>query len=237
MTTDDASDRPDVADTAELAHDLIAADDPDAGLTQVCLSCCGSIPSCDHAGITVLRDDRLQTQGATDPVVQSLDATQYDCGHGPCVEAARANRIVGSRDLYAEDRWPVFTPAARGLGIASVVAFPLTLGDQCLGALICYSGQVGAFGPEDHEIGRLLAERAAIVLAGTTRLWEAQRTIDQLTEAVESRQMIGQAIGLLMGRYGIGSDESFDRLRRASQQQNRKLREIAQQIVQGADPG
>jgi len=237
MTTDDAIDRHDVADTAELAQDLIEAEDPETGLKRLCLSCCGSIPACDHAGVTILHDDRLQTEGATDPVVQSLDATQYEYGHGPCVDASRENRIVGSRDLYTEDRWPEFTRAARGLGIASVVAFPLALGEQTLGALVCYSGQLGAFGPEDHEIGQLLAERAAIVLAGTAQLWEAQRTIDQLTAAVESRQVIGQAIGLLMGRYGIGSDEAFDRLRRTSQQQNRKLREIASQIVQGADAG
>ncbi len=132
----------------------------------------------------------------------------------------------------AVEDYPEFARAARAHGVGSVLSLPLVAGDVGLGALNLYAPAGMAFSTEDEAVGLELAAAAAIVLANASAYWGASLLGEQLTEAMRSRAVIEQAKGMLMARSPeLSPDDAFDLLRRASQRENVKLREIAQRIV------
>jgi GAF domain-containing protein len=182
--------------------------------------------SCDHVGISVVERDRIRTPVATNEVLRELDEAQYALGQGPCREAIREHATVVVHDLESDPRWPEWGRAmVDALGIRSSLSFRLfTRPDRTWGALNVYSTKPDAFSDEDVHQGQTIAAMAAVALA---------RSIndEQLAAALESRTVIGQAIGMLMERYGLDEDRAFDVLRRLSSQENIKLRDLAAQVV------
>lgn len=188
----------------------------------------------DHAAITTLKDGSPHTTAATDPLVESIDQAQYLADAGPCLDSFRHRRIYRIDRTGADDRWPEFSRAAAEAGILSTLALPLVVADEGVGALNLYSERPAAFAEVDHRRGERLAEPAAIVLTNARLLWEARHLAEGLEQALDSRATIEQAKGILMGRHGVDPDAAFDLLRRRSQHENRKLRDIAAEVLQGA---
>lgn len=182
--------------------------------------------ACDHVGISLVERDRISTPVATDDRLRELDEAQYELGEGPCRAAILDHETVLVDDLATDPRWPSWGRAmVEELGIRSSLSFRLfTRPDRTWGALNVYSTTPGAFTDEDVEQGRTIAAMAAVALA---------RSIndEQLVQAIASRTVIGQAVGMLMERYGLDEDRAFDVLRRLSSQQNVKLRDLAAQVV------
>lgn len=182
--------------------------------------------ACDHVGISLVERDRIRTPVATSEQLRELDEAQYEMGEGPCREAIREHATVVVHDLATDPRWPSWGRAmVDQLGIRSSVSFRLfTRPDRTWGALNVYATQPGAFTDEDVLQGQTIAALAAVALA---------RSIndDQLARAIESRTVIGQAVGMLMERYRLDEDRAFDVLRRLSSQDNVKLRDLAAQVV------
>ena len=193
------------------------------------------MPGCHHAGVTVLRRGRPETPAATDEVSAELDRIQYETGEGPCLSAIVERPIYRTGDLSAETRWPRFAgAAAERTGVLSVLAYRLFTEGDTFGALNLYSRERDAFDDEAEALGTILAAHAALVFARTR---ERER-IAGLEQAVTSNRSIGMAIGILMAIRRIGQDEAFDLLRMVSQRTNRKLREIADEVVHtGQLPG
>jgi hypothetical protein len=189
------------------------------------------VPGCHHAGVTVLRRGRPRTSAATDDVYAAIDLIQYETGEGPCLSAIVEQPAYRTGDLAAETRWPGFAgPAVERTGVRSVLAYRLS----SEGALTLYSRERDAFDDEAEAIGTILAAHAALALA---RAREREQ-ISGLEQAVASNRSIGMAIGILMAIYRVGQDEAFDLLRTVSQRTNRKLREIADEVVHtGQLPG
>jgi ANTAR domain/GAF domain len=186
------------------------------------------VPGCHHAGITVLRRGRPETPAATDDVSAEVDRVQYETGEGPCLSAILEQDTYRTGDLAAESRWPRFSgPAVERTGVRSVLAYRLFTEADTLGALNLYSRERDAFDDEAEAIGTILAAHAALGLA---RAREREQ-ITGLEHAVASNRSIGMAIGILMAIRRVGQDEAFDLLRRVSQRTNRKLREIADEVV------
>jgi GAF domain-containing protein len=186
------------------------------------------VPGCHHAGVTVLRRGRPETPAATDDVSCAVDRVQYEAGEGPCLSAILEQPTYRTGDLAAEARWPRFSqPAVERTGVRSVLAYRLFTEADTLGALNLYSRERDAFDDEAEAIGTILAAHAALALA---RAREREQ-ITGLEQAVASNRSIGMAIGILMAIRRIGQDEAFDLLRRVSQRTNRKLREIADEVV------
>ncbi len=131
--------------------------------------------------------------------------------------------------------WPDFSKRASQAGVQSVWSLPLNLRDRTTGALNLYSTTRRSWHDPAAGAARGLARQAAVVLANATTLMTAQLTNQHLQQAVESRDLIGQAKGILMARQSISADEAFDILRRASQRANRKLRDIAADLVVRTD--
>jgi GAF domain-containing protein len=187
-----------------------------------------SLPEFGHVSISVRhRDGTLETMAGTDQLVWELDTVQYELGDGPCVQAIEDEPVVIVRHLRHEQRWPCYVAAAAAKGVRSQVAVRLFSNGRHLGGLNLYSTEHDDIDEGCVETARLFATHAAIMLG------HAEQE-DQLNQALQSRKVIGQAIGILMERYRIDADRAFQFLMRASHTSNIKLRDVAEEVVTSA---
>jgi GAF domain-containing protein len=178
-----------------------------------------------EAGLLLLEEGTLVSSAATTPASHELDELQGKLDDGPCLQAARGQETVALQDTADDDRWPEFCDAARGLSVRSMLCVPLWIDERCLGTLSLYAGRAGAFPSRDQAVAELCAMLAAAALA------EARRT-EQLRRALEHRDVIGQAKGILMERHKITGDQAFELLSQVSQRRNRKLTVVASHLIE-----
>lgn len=185
------------------------------------------IPACDHAGITLVTGKSISAGAASDGVVARADEIQHDLGQGPCVDVARwENRYLYAADLKIETRWPQWSRQVRDeLGVQSLLSMLLFTHERSFGAMNLYSGRPQAFSADDFAIAETLAAHLAVAVS------DGKEIHDRGT-SMASRTVIGQAEGILMERYKIGPTEAFAFLRRASQDTNRKLVQLAGELVE-----
>jgi GAF domain-containing protein len=190
-----------------------------------------ALPRVRDAGLILLVRGQLVPQAVTGRAPQQLDLLQQQTGQGPCIEAARQQAVIRIDDIRADTRWPVFCARAAELGVGSQLCLPLWAGERRLGTLSLYAESPAAFTRHDERITTVFAALAATALA------EAQRA-EQMRTAVASRDLIGQAKGILMERHRITADEAFALLAQVSQDGNVKLSEVAARLVEtGQLPG
>ncbi|WP_420451806.1 GAF and ANTAR domain-containing protein [Ilumatobacter sp.] len=202
-----------------------------ATLTRVSELAVESVLPARFAGITMIVDDRVTTQAFTDPTSPEIDQSQYDSGRGPCIEAFREASAILVESLSSDVRWPEFAQAASAHGVRSTLSLPVMSGDSAVGALNLYSDQEGAFGATDVETGSLFAAQAGVVLSNAQAYWGARLHSEQLRSALESREPIDIAKGIIMNTMGCSPDRAFEILVTQSQQENRKVRDIAMEMV------
>ncbi len=224
------------AEFFRLAESLLGADTVHGVLQRVVQAAGVAVPGADLVSVTLRADNRYYTPVQTDELATELDEVQYRLGEGPCVESTRTPGLglTFSADLGAGREYPRFGPAAARLGVHSVLAvglFPLVGSVPRTGALNLYSFDVGGIDELDRDLAVILAAHASTALAATLASTAAELETAQLRQALSSRDVIGQAKGILMERRGISSDEAFDALRRASQRLNVKLTRVAQTLV------
>jgi GAF domain-containing protein len=167
--------------------------------------------------------------------VLRVDRHQESAGEGPCMETLVTGEPRRSPQLQADERWPTFRPAAVREGVVSCLSLPLVIGNHgTAGALNLYS-QKQPFEQLDEDIGRRFVTPASVAVANAWAYARAQQVIEQLQEALRSRDVIGQAKGIIQARERIGADEAFERLRTISQNRNVKLRDLARAVVESPD--
>ncbi|WP_370252967.1 GAF and ANTAR domain-containing protein [Streptomyces sp. V4I8] len=214
---------------AAMARDLLAQESVDATLNRITRSATELVEGCDAAGILVLRGKEVQTLAPTHELVIESDQLQERLSEGPCFDAARTKegeRVFRIPDFTGQQlRWPSYAPQAHQLGVGSMMGFLLYTEDEELGALNIYSRKPGAFTEASELAGWLLASHAAVAFSSA-------RTHAQMERAVATRHMIGEAMGILMGSHGLTEEQAFDTLRRYSQENNVKLREVARLICE-----
>ena len=216
------------AQFAGVARALAAEQTVEATLGRLVEVAVAIIPGCHHAGVTVVRRGRPETPAATDPVPAAVDAVQYETGQGPCLSAITEHAVFRSGDLEYDPRWPAFGgPAVERTGVHSVLAFRLFTEEDTLGALNLYSRERDAFDDATVPVGTILAAHAALAFARA----KEREQISGLEHALGSNRTIAMAIGILMATRGIDETEAFDLLRVTSQRSNRRLREIADEVV------
>jgi GAF domain-containing protein len=167
----------------------------------------------------------------TDEVVPDIDAAQYETGSGPCLDAFRHQQVFRIDDTEKDIQWPSFSESAAAHGLRSTLSVPLVARHEGVGALNFYAREPAGFSDGDVETGLQFATQAAIVLANSQAYWDAHQLGQDMAQAMKSRATIEQAKGILMGAQRCTPDEAFQILVRASQRENRKLREIAEEIV------
>ncbi len=177
-------------------------------------------PAASDAGLILLIGGKLVPQATTGHTPLALDLRQQETGEGPCVETARTQTLTHVADTKTDPRWPQFCAEAQARDVRSLLCAPLWVNVECLGTLTLYSRQPAVFSDQDMKLIELFAALAALALA------DAQRT-EQLRQAVTSRDLIGQAKGILMERYQVDSEAAFAVLVRTSQSQNLKLTAVA----------
>jgi GAF domain-containing protein len=194
-----------------------------------------AIPGADLTGLTLLtKEGRPTTAVCTDPETAALDQIQYDVGDGPCLTAFREMRVISVPKMEAETRWPAMAARASDKGVHSSLSAPLIVADSGIGALNFYARSENAFREGDADTAQTFALHAAVVLANAQAYWSAYELSQQLEQAMVSRAEIEQAKGVIIEQSGVSSDEAFELLKRASQRENRKLREVATEIVKRA---
>lgn len=196
-----------------------------------------AVPGADLVSITLRSPAGYTTPVETDALATRLDEIQYRLDEGPCVEATRTAGLglTFSADLGRHGEYPRFGREAARLGVHSVLAvglFPHGGDAPRMGALNIYSHEVGGLDELDRDIALVLAAHAATALAATTVCSAAELELAQLRQALDSRDVIGQAKGILMERRRISADEAFDVLRAASQSLNVKLTQVAATLVE-----
>lgn len=223
---------------AEFSRRLLTAGTVADALTHVAWAAAEIVPDADVVSVTLRsRDGRMHTPVETDPLGTELDALQDRYQEGPCLDAARSPGPAyrHSGDLANDPEWPLFGPAAVELGFRSVLStalLPEGRPAEMTGALNIFSRAPGTLGSEaDRDRALLLATHAALAVSVTeaVRLSDLRET--QLRQAIDSRDIIGQAKGILMHRRGISADEAYDLLRRTSQDLNIKLAELARTVT------
>lgn len=190
-----------------------------------------AVPAAAYTGAALLVEDRLTTAICSDPDVPEIDQAQYDTGNGPCLDAFRHGRVYGIPSTWRDERWREFSQAALAHGIGSTLSLPLVIGEHHIGALNFYSEQENAFAESDQRSAELFAAQAAAMLANAQLYADARTLSEHLSEAMRSRAVIEQAKGILIAQSGVDADAAFQLLKRASQRENRKLRDIAQALV------
>ncbi|AXK34070.1 ANTAR domain-containing protein [Streptomyces armeniacus] len=180
----------------------------------------------DHAGVTVQRrGKRLESPAYSDPRVLEIDRAQFEENQGPSLENVTDEPVLIVPDMLAEQRWPRFARRTAKLGVRSMVTCQL-LGERgTLGSLNLYAETPGAFDESAIHAAVIYSAHAALAMSQAA-------LVDSLSAAIESRQTIGEATGLLMERYGVTSPQAFQMLVQASQHMNVKLRHIAAMVVE-----
>lgn len=184
-------------------------------------------------GITLHRDGEPLTVVSSDGRAALLDERQYEFSEGPCLHSMRTGQPVSVSDVSTELRWSHYIAAAREEGLRSSYTLPLTVHGVTLGAMNMYAFNVAsAFDSAQQHACSVFAAQAAGALQLATRNARNNQLLEQLEEALASRTVIDQALGILMGRHSFGADNAFKLLRTQSQNSQRKLRDVAAQLVE-----
>jgi transcriptional regulator with GAF, ATPase, and Fis domain len=221
------------ASVTELQNVLLGTESIEKFVHELTVQAARLIADSLSCGITISRTGRLSTVACSDDLASSVNDLQYQVGEGPCLAAVRQACAVRADDLAAETRWPRFAPAAAARGVRSALSLPLIANDETVGALNLYALTCAAFGAAETRRAETFAENAAGALALGLRLVSYAALTDQLRASLASRAAIDQAVGIIMGRERCSQDKAFARLRAASQNRNVKLRQVAEEIVQG----
>ncbi len=209
-----------------LAQSLAVAPDEDARLKVAVEAAVDLVSRCDHAGITINDEGTLVTRASSDDLVSKANRLQTELGEGPCLDVRRDQNTLVSPALALERRWPVWAPRVHAeLGVDSMMSLLVYTDEHSFGALSLYCQDGCRFDADDVAVAQALAGHLSVIMA-------AEKQIDQLGLALHNRNIIGQAQGLLMGRYDLTADQAFDYLRRVSSTTNRKVVVVAAEIAQ-----
>ena len=192
-----------------------------------------AISACAAVSVTVVDDSgQYLTAASTSAAADRIDALQYELREGPCVDALRTGRIHHLRDLDDPERWPEFRARARAHGFGTVLSVPLIAAGTPVGALNVFADGPNGLQEPDLYLAERIAAPAAATLGNARAYRRAVRLGEQLQEALGSRAVIEQAKGVLMARQRVDADEAFALLRHISQQTNRKLRDVALELIE-----
>jgi transcriptional regulator with GAF, ATPase, and Fis domain len=201
--------------------------DLDTALEELTAGAVDAMLGARYAGITLAsRDGKVTSPSSTDRYPVLLDEIQQRHQQGPCLSAPWEHHIIRIDDMTLEKRWPLYTRhALRETPIRSMIAFQLFADHNHMGALNFYAEAPRAFDEDATETGYILASHTAVA-------WSMVRRDEQFRSALASRDIIGQAKGMIMERFKIDALQAFELLKRLSQSSNTPLTAVARQLVE-----
>ena len=218
---------------------VLSAETIDTTIELVTTLAAASIPGSSGAGVTLIDARGKRSMAASNPLVEQADALQYQFDSGPCLTAWRDQVTVRVDDTDAETRWPQWTAAVAELDVRAVLSVPLSSSpvEPAIGAIKVYSSQPAAYDARAEQLLELFARQAAILLSNTQALADARRLSAQLTQALNNRDLIGQAKGVLIAQGAADDQAAFQMLVSASQRSNTRLHDLARQLVASTHAG
>lgn len=215
---------------AQVARTLLSERDLDTILRKIVAVAVEEIDACESAGIELIEKRVIRLFAASSEVAHRISEAQNEVGEGPCLSAIEEHATFRTDDLERDDRWPAFAARVRtDTDVRSILGFRLFAEEDTMGALNLYSSRPNAFDAQALATGSILAAHAAIAMS-----WARER--EYMQAAIDNRDVIGQAKGLLMARRNITGDAAFELLRQASQRLNVKLQSVAEQVIHQTDP-
>jgi GAF domain-containing protein len=211
---------------SRLARDLQHESGAQAVMDRIVATAAAMVPGAQEATISLVHGRRrVVTAAATSPRARRLDECQQATGQGPCMDAMYEQQTLRVDDLAGEhERWPDLARGAGQADIRSLLCFQLFVHGSHLGGLNLMSAEPGAFSDASEEIGLLFASHAAVAVADAHQ-------IEDLFRALATRDVIGQAKGVLMERFKINASQAFALLAKASQDTNRRVHEVAEELT------
>jgi GAF domain-containing protein len=184
------------------------------------------------AGVSLGEADHVRFVTGVDEAVVRVEEVQETAQEGPCTEAYRHGKVVTVPDLReVTGKWDNYRPAALDNGFLAVAALPMMVDSRAIGALNLYNHQVRQWSDDDLAAARVLADMATSYIINASELEQAQRTTEQLQEALDSRLVIEQAKGILAADGRLGIDQAYQVLRRHARSHNASLRSVADAVV------
>jgi GAF domain-containing protein len=198
-----------------------------------------AIPGADGVGVALFRSGRpgdvVASSSSGAALAAQCDRIQYvTLQEGPAFTAVRERTAVQSGSLGGDKRWPRFGPRVGRLGVHSVLALPLVVADQVVGAISVYAHGKDAFDSHSADLAELFTTPAAVAVHNAQVLAHAQVLTERLQAALLTRPVVDQAVGLIRGRTGLSAEDALEHLRAISQSEQRKLVEVAQSLVDEA---
>jgi GAF domain-containing protein len=184
-------------------------------------------------GVTVIRNGQAATVASSDERTKSLDEIQYANGEGPCLHAARTGDPVTMLDVDSDTRWPAYRLRAKQRGLRSSLSIPLSMGPDATGALNLYVFELHDFGDEERAALSQFCDEASRAISLALRHDQVTQENDHLHNAMASRRVIDQAIGIIMAQNRCSADDAFHILRRASMNRNAKVQQLAVDMIRG----
>ena len=215
----------------EVARSLATHEGEQATLTKIVHLAVEHLEACDFAGISLIEGRKITSPASTNDLPRIVDSIQSEVHEGPCLDAIKKHEVFQTGDLAGEERWPRFaTRAHEETGVRSILSLRLFVEEDTMGALNLYSTKQDAFDDTDVALASVFAAHAAVAMS-------AARREENLERRADSRDLIGQAKGILMARSNLDDEQAFQLLRRASQRLNLKLTKVAEQVVDRTSAG
>ena len=235
-----SGDRRALGDLQSRLHELhFGSNRLDHFLEQVTVLGADLVDGDTSGGLTVIGQGQAATVASSDERTKTLDEIQYADGEGPCLHAARTGEPVTMLDVHTDSRWPMYQQQAKEQGLRSSLSVPLSVGAETTGALNLYVFELHDFGAEERAALSQFCDEASRAISLALRHDRVTQENDHLHNAMASRRVIDQAIGIIMAQNRSSADDAFDVLRRASMNRNIKIQQLAGDMIRavtGADP-
>jgi GAF domain-containing protein len=206
----------------------------DEGLKEI-VRTTHSIFDVDGAGLMLTDSEQhLRNVASSDSRLDRLEELQLQHDEGPCITAFEDKQLVCAEDLDEEKRWPTFSRAAVEQGVRAVLASPIPYNRDAIGVVAVLSGKRHPWTPEGELALMAFTDLAALLIATMMHRERQSELATQLQGALDSRAIIEQAKGVLIGREGLSSRSAYERLRQQARTERRKLVDVAADTVRGA---
>lgn len=218
---------------AELSKIMLGDQPLNATLQRVAELAQQTIPEVDEVSVTLMDGTRPRTVVFTGTLAVQLDERQYELGFGPCTDAAISGQTIVVDHSDPTSAYPDFSTLSRRAGVRHTVSVALPVPQRVIGALNLYGCAAEPMDRSAVELAEAFASYAAVAVANAALYSTTADLARNMQLAVQSRTVIDQAKGILMAHGHYSADSAFETLVRTSQQQNRKLRDVAQSVVDG----
>jgi GAF domain-containing protein len=194
-----------------------------------------AIFSVDGAGLMLADGEhQLRSAAMSDPRVGHLEELQIVHSEGPCITAFEEKVLVGAEDLTSDPRWPSFSEAAIACGIRAVLASPIPYNQDAIGVVTVLSEERHPWSGEAELALLAFTDLAALLIASMMMGEQQTELAGQLQNALNSRAIIEQAKGVLIGQEGVSAHAAYEKIRAQARAERRKIAVVSAELVRGA---